>query len=239
MRSLVLLFALLALASADTSSRPALQKLRPTTPSTQLYAKKAPSTGAGMVSTSFNIINNVAGAGILTLSAGMAAGVGWVPAALICVVLGAISGYSFFIIGDACERTGEASFKGLWSRTLGAGSAWVVDACIALMCLSAAIIYSGILGDVSTSLLTLAGAPAALVRRPTNILAITACLLLPLSLLKDLSKLAFTSLLGCAAVLYTVTFMAIRAFDGSYAPGGANYAKLPAALLPTFEKASR
>ena len=85
----------------------------------------------------------------------------------------------------------------------------------------------------------LAGAPAALVRRPTNILAITACLLLPLSLLKDLSKLAFTSLLGCAAVLYTVTFMAIRAFDGSYAPGGANYAKLPAALLPTFEKASR
>ena len=169
----------------------------------------------------------------------MAAGVGWVPAALICTVLGAISGYSFFIIGDACERTGEASFKGLWSRTLGAGSAWVVDACIALMCLSAAIIYSGILGDVSTSLLTLAGAPAALVRRPTNILAITACLLLPLSLLKDLSKLAFTSLLGCAAVLYTVTFMAIRAFDGSYAPGGANYGKLPAALLPTFEKASR
>ena len=45
---------------------------------------------------------------------------------------------------------------------------------------------SGILGDVSTSLLTLAGAPAALVRRPTNILAITACLLLPLSLLKEL-----------------------------------------------------
>ena len=113
MRSLVLLFALLALASADSSPRPALQKLRPTTPSTQLYAKKAPSTGAGMVSTSFNIINNVAGAGILTLSAGMAAGVGWVPAALICIVLGAISGYSFFIIGDACERTGEASFKGL------------------------------------------------------------------------------------------------------------------------------
>ena len=70
----VLLLAVLVLAHADTSSRPALQKLRPTTPSTQLYAKKAPSTGAGMVSTSFNIINNVAGAGILTLSAGMAAG---------------------------------------------------------------------------------------------------------------------------------------------------------------------
>ena len=97
------------------------------------------------------------------------------------------------------------------------------------MCLSAAIIYSGILGDVSTSLLTLAGAPAALVRRPTNILrSPSACCCC--SLLKDLSKLAFTSLLGCAAVLYTVTFMAIRAFDGfRTAPGGANYAKLPAA----------
>ena len=122
---------------------------------------------------------------------------------------------------DACERTGEASFKGLWSRTLGAGSAWVVDACIALMCLSAAIIYSGILGDVSTSLLTLAGAPAALVRRPTNILAITACLLLPLSLLKDLSKLAFTSLLGCAAVPYERMMMQLDSATGEYADAGA------------------
>ena len=72
----------------------------------------------------------------------------------------------------------------------------VVDAAVALMCLSAAIIYSGILGDTSTQLLTLAGVPAFANRRTTNILGLTLGALLPLSLLNDLSALAFTSLLA-------------------------------------------
>ena len=57
----------LVLPPSRNCGRPHLLQLSP----------KAPSTGAGMVSTPFNIINNAAGAGILTLSAGMAAGVGW------------------------------------------------------------------------------------------------------------------------------------------------------------------
>ena len=65
------------------------------------------------------IVNNVAGAGILTLAAGMAAGVGWVPAIAICVALGAISGYTFYLIGASCELTGTSNFKGLWGATLG------------------------------------------------------------------------------------------------------------------------
>ena len=85
------------------------------------------------------IVNNVAGAGILTLSAGMSGGVGAVPATVLSLAMGALSGYSFYILGDACELTGETTFKGLWSCTLGAASSWVVDASIALMCFSAAM----------------------------------------------------------------------------------------------------
>jgi hypothetical protein len=59
----------------------------------------------------FNLVNNVAGAGILTLSAAMASGSGWIPAVSICAILGALSGHSFSIIGEACELTGEADFK--------------------------------------------------------------------------------------------------------------------------------
>merc|ERR1712050_262471 len=109
------------------------------------------------------------------------------------------------------------TFKGLWTRTLGASSSWIVDASIALMCLSAAIIYSGILGDVITQLLTLARVPPALNVRGANIIAITTCALVPLSLLQDLSALGFTSALGCLAVLYTAVFITVRAIDGSYA----------------------
>lgn len=66
---------------------------------------------ATMAASVFNLINNVAGAGILTLSAAMASGSGLIPAMLICAGLGLLSGHSFSIIGDACELTGEADFK--------------------------------------------------------------------------------------------------------------------------------
>lgn len=196
----------------------------------------------GIVLTAFQIINNVAGAGILTLAAGMAAGIGWYPAILTTLALGAVSGYSFFLIGASCELTAQRTFKGLWAATLGVSSAWVVDLSIALMCFSAAVIYSGILGDVFTPLLALAGLPARLNLRPANIGAITAAVLAPLSLLNDLSALAFTSVLGCAAVLYTVLFIVVRATDGSYAlpsaaagkAAGALLASLPTELAPTF-----
>lgn len=163
---LLLLLALLDPTAGDLP-KPALQKvrrqaLRVARADQQLLAASTDSgqTTTGVMLTAFQIINNVAGAGILTLSAGMAAGVGWMPAVAICIVLGAISGYTFFLLGEACALTGTASFKDLWSATMGADSSWIVDLCIGLMCLSCAIIYSGILGDVFTPLLDL-------VRRPT------------------------------------------------------------------------
>ena len=59
----------------------------------------------------FNLVNNVAGAGLLTLSSAMASGSGWIPAILICCFLGVLSAHSFSTIGEACELTGEADFK--------------------------------------------------------------------------------------------------------------------------------
>ena len=110
-------------------------------------------------------------------------------------------------------------FKELWAATLGEESSWVVDVCIGLMCLACCIIYSGILGDVFTPLLMVAGVPPRFNTRSSNILLITAAVLAPLSLLEDLTKLAFTSMVGCLAVLYTVLFIARRALDGSYVSG--------------------
>jgi hypothetical protein len=72
---------------------------------------KAEEGKATIIGSVFNLVNNVAGAGILTLSAGMATGTGWIPAMLICAFLGTIGGHCFKIIGEACELTGEADFK--------------------------------------------------------------------------------------------------------------------------------
>ena len=215
--------ALLTPASAH-SPRPALR--RPSIePQASLLAASGNQAGSsqaatsGILTTAFQIINNVAGAGILTLSAGMAAGIGWVPAIAVCITLGCISGFTFYLLGEACALTGTTTFKELWAATLGEESSWVVDVCIGLMCLACCIIYSGILGDVFTPLLMVAGVPPRFNTRSSNILLITAAVLAPLSLLEDLTKLAFTSMVGCLAVLYTVLFIARRALDGSYVSG--------------------
>lgn len=73
----------------------------------------APAGGgnASMAASVFNLVNNVAGAGILALSAGMASGTGWVPAVLVCVLLGVISTHTFAIVGEACDLASCSDFK--------------------------------------------------------------------------------------------------------------------------------
>jgi len=165
----------------------------------------------------FNLVNNLAGAGILTLANGKAKGTGWVPSVLITLVLGGMSAFTFSLIGKACEMTGENDFKGLWSRAFGASTTWMIDSVIALLCTACAVIYSGILGDVFTPLLSLAGVPSKINSRTSNIIMLTIFILFPLSMIKNLSALAFTSILGFSAVAYTMLFIVFRSFDGSYA----------------------
>jgi len=194
-----------------------------------------------MMSSIFNLVNNVAGAGILTLAGGMAKGssTGIVPGILINSVLGTISAYTFIRIGHVCQITGAQNFKELWAYALGESTTFIVDTMIALMCLAACVIYSGILGDVFTPLLSSIGMPDSLNSRSSNILVITLSMLFPMGLIQDLSGLAFTSILGFAAVIYTVVFLTIRSIDGTYSLDN-NGKFITSALkeLPAFEKYS-
>ncbi len=72
-------------ASREISSRQPLHRRH------RLHASGGAQASRGMskITTAVQIFNNVAGAGILTLSFGMR-GVGWVPAITTCLALGAI-----------------------------------------------------------------------------------------------------------------------------------------------------
>jgi len=122
---------------------------------------------------------------------------------------------------------------------MGEETTWVVDSLIAVLCLAVCVIYSGVIGDVFTPLLSQAGFPAKYNNRGTNILAITIALLLPMSLIKNLSALAFTSILGFCAIMYTVIFINYRALDGSYKVGSGKFVTDGVLkVLPSFEKSS-
>lgn len=110
---------------------------------------------------------------------------------------------------------------------------------IAVLCMACSVIYSGILGDVFTPLLARAGFPDKWNGRTSNIVAITSAVLLPLSLIKDLSALAFTSILGFAAIMYTVVFIVIRSLDGSYNIGTGRFVlDGMISAQPAFERSS-
>merc|ERR1712176_885835 len=139
-------------------------------------------------------VNNVAGAGILTLSGGMAKGTGWIPALAITSLVGLCSSHTFILIGKACAISETGSFKDLWCYAFSEKSTWIVDSTIAIMCASASVIYSGILGDVFSTFLKGAS-------RSSLIIGITCGILFPLGLIDNLSGLAFTSLLGFVSIV--------------------------------------
>ncbi len=178
--------------------------------------------GASIATSVFNLANNVAGAGILTLAAGKATGTGWIPSIAICLALAAVSSHTFSLVGKSCELTGLNSFKDLWGYAFGSSeTAWVVDTMVFVQCFFVSIIYTGLLGDVFSALLrgTL-GIQEWWTSRTSIILLAASSILFPLNMIRDLSSLAFTSILGLIAVLYTVGFIVVRALDGSYSIGG-------------------
>ena len=177
------------------------------------------SSGKSSFMTSFfNLANNVAGVGLLTLSAAKAhSETGWIPSIVICCSLAYASARTFVLIGKACELTGEQTFKGLWSRAFSPSSAYLVDFIVFLQCFMGLTIYIGLLGDIFSTLLQNAGfLPKFLVSRGVVIVLATSGALFPLSLIRNLSALAFTSILGFCSVMYTIFFMLIRATDGTY-----------------------
>lgn len=115
---------------------------------------------------------------------------------------------------------------------MGPNSAWVVDYAITALAFGICVVYACFVGDTFASLLKGFGLPPALSSREASIIGVTLTILFPLTLLKDLSALQYSSYAGMVAVVYTVWFIAKRFLDGTYAPGGKFYSTIDAAVRP-------
>jgi len=156
------------------------------------------------------------------------------PAALLLLLIGGVSAYSFSLLARVGEENGTGSYRETWAKLFGERSARLVDATIVIECMCAAVSFAIIIGDTFSAVAALCGAPPPLLRPNAWIVALSALVLLPLCLLRDLGSLAFGSVLGTGGTLFTAGFMLFRALDGSYAPGGRFFGALGEAGRPRF-----
>lgn len=183
-----------------------------------------------------NLIKNIVGAGMLSLPAGVAAfsssPTALVPSVILTVLAGVISAFSFVLIADACQRTGESSYATVWGRAVSPNTSWLPRvACLAkagIGCVS----YSMILGDCLSRILSPLGLPALIVSREASMLLLTVAVIFPLCSLKSLAPLAKFSVLGVLSNVYIGAFILLRCFDGSYGPHGVFSAGAP--VQPSF-----
>jgi amino acid permease len=173
----------------------------------------------------FNLVKSIAGAGLLSLPYGVAA-FGNAPSALIPAlsligVMGILSGYTFQLIARTCRLTNTKSYAAAWDATVGPKSAPLIAFSCFIDCFAGNLSYSMILADTMMNLLALAGI---VVTRTQSLLSVTAAVLLPLCLMKNLNSLAPFSLVGITGVLYTAAIMVLRYVQGAYAVDGAYYA---------------
>jgi len=180
----------------------------------------------------FNMVCDLAPPGMLPLSYGMAMGSGWWVALCLVPFCMAMAWYSMGLVARAMEKTGEKTFRAVWAKAIGPGTAWVPVLVVFVVCMGNCVVYSVFFGDLLRSFVRGLGVTGWLGSREAMIILPTLFPLLPLCLLKDLAALQYSSFFGAAAVLYTLGVMVLRLLDGSYQEGGKYYQDLNANSKP-------
>jgi len=173
-------------------------------------------SGASALATIFNLTKNILGTGVLSLSSG-SQGTGTIPAIAVLTIMAVLSTIMFIAIGKSCAATGQTTYKGVGVAAVSHSFASLVN----LVCVSKTFLTSLMNSIViGSSLSQIASSFSITVTPPQALVVITSIALLPMCLLRDLSGLKPFSIVGTFGIVYTLGFMIVRLFDGSYLEGG-------------------
>jgi sodium-coupled neutral amino acid transporter 11 len=205
-------------------------------------APSAPAGSATVMQSTMNLAKNIVGSGVLALASGIAAfsasPIAIMPAMALLLFLGGVSLYTFILIARVGNEMGTATYKDTWAKIFGSRLSIIPALTIAFKTYFGGLSYTIILGDSFASIAALLGAPNLLRASNFWICTLSAFVLLPLTLLRDMSSLAIGSVIGTAGTLYTALFIWLRLLDGSYAAGGAFHSAIAATAQPRFLAAS-
>ena len=166
-----------------------------------------------------NVANNLIGSGILSLPFALSqTSVG--AGSLLMVAVAALSTYTMQLQCRSCDRCGTFDYRRVAEEALGRACGTGVELVMALYTLGTCMSYSVLVGDFFTRIVEFAcsggdggGGPGAsplpptcsfFESRPNAVFVLGAAVLLPVSSLRELSALRYTSLVALVTVLYTV-----------------------------------
>ena len=175
-------------------------------------AAKAVGGKASQMASALNLGNTVAGAGLLLLPFAVSQQ-GWLLGGLMLSLAGFLASYSMRLITVAAAKAQVFSFKQLAIVSMGRGGAFLVDAIISVYTLGSGIAYMVLLSRLIP--FCVYEVTGVVVPRVQSLVAVWTLLLVPLSLLKDMRALRFTSAAALVILLYTVGLLVVNFLVGS------------------------
>ena len=190
---------------------------------------------ASIASEVMSITKNILGAGVLSLSEGIAtysndpnamiSAVAWV------ILLGGMFGYFCLLIAKICKKTRSATYRECWETTMGDRGGLIVSIVSALLPAQGNLSATTVLSQTLQSLLATFHIYWS---RVACLLLLTIFVLLPMCLMKDLNSISTYSTIGVASIGVAAIAMVVRYFDESYQPGGVYYDETKLDFRPSF-----
>lgn len=169
--------------------------------------RKAPPRDASFLVSTFNLANCAVGAGVLSMPFAVSE-LGVALAALVLPMVAAVVVFTLKVLLRASDVYGAVSYQELVHKALGPVAAHAVSVALIAYIAGSCVAYIIIVADAYASVAAVARAPGAHVagafgvERTAVILVTSACVLLPLSLLRRTKHLAPTSVVTVVALAY-------------------------------------
>jgi len=161
--------------------------------------------------TTFLMINNTIGAGLLALPYTFKRS-SLIIGAVAMLTTGLLNYSAMVLISRSCEISGATSYTDLATLALGKRASTLIAAILSIYTLGSCASYVVLLGDALPEIADLAGAGSSVYGSSTFLLAISSLVfLMPLSSMRNLKSLRFTAVGALLIILYTAGLIAIRA----------------------------
>jgi hypothetical protein len=176
-----------------------------------------------------NLTKNMLGAGVFSLSAKVAMVGGNTgilsPVSALIAGMAAWATYNFYTLSEVCRITNAPNYPEAWARTVSPKTKFITAFVIVMAPIIASLSNTIVLTEVLAMLMKSIGVPAAISGNRNVVIALLSSLVFyPLCIKQNLGNLKKASVFGIVGHLTAIGVMAKRAFDGSYAAGGAYYA---------------